>query len=274
MRKFIIAFSSFVIILNFSNCRSGLVTMTNSCYKAIQTGKSDNASGNYNDALTQFDNVLKQCDAYDAKEQAYAGKAAAYNGLQQYQDALDAANAGLKIKSTSLDNLFEKANAESGLNMSADAKADLAKIADLTSQNRNTSERATIYAKMASIDAKNGMYDDALNNINSAISLDSKNADLYIVQGDIYTTMGNYSSAQSSYDKAISNGASAQKIWQAKLESEITSLQKKYGTSDAQQMANKMSADEKTLLCADILKAKSNNVKNINIDLLQAAVCK
>jgi tetratricopeptide (TPR) repeat protein len=248
--------------------------MTNACYKAIQNGKADNNAGNYNDALTQFDNVLKQCDAYDAKEQAYAGKAAAYNGLQQYQDALDAANAGLKIKSTSLDNLFEKANAELGLNMDADAKADLAKIADLTSKNRNTSERATIYAKMASIDAKNGMYDDALNNINSAISLDSKNADLYIVQGDIYTTMGDYSSAQSSYDNALSNGAGAQKVWQAKLQAEITSLQKKYGTQDAQQMANKISSNEKTLLCADIIKAKSNNVKNVNIDLLQAAVCK
>jgi tetratricopeptide (TPR) repeat protein len=274
MRKFITALSSFFIIIGFSNCRSGLVTMTNACYKAIQNGKADNNAGNYNDALTQFDNVLKQCDAYDAKEQAYAGKAAAYNGLQQYQNALDAANAGLKIKSTSLDNLFEKANAELGLNMDADAKADLAKIADLTSKNRNISERATIYAKMASIDAKNEMYDDALNNINSAISLDNKNADLYIVQGDIYTTMGDYSSAQSSYDNALSNDAGAQKVWQAKLESEITSLQKRYGTQDAQQMANKISSNEKTLLCADIIKAKSNNVKNINIDLLKAAVCK
>ena len=153
MQKFIIAFLSFLIIISFSNCRSGLVTMTNSCYKAIQNGKTDNDAGNYNDALTQFDNVLKQCDAYDAKEQAYAGKAAAYNGLQQYQNALDAANAGLKIKSASLDNLFEKANAELGLNMNADAKADLAKISDLTAQNRNVSERATIYAKMAAIDA-------------------------------------------------------------------------------------------------------------------------
>jgi tetratricopeptide (TPR) repeat protein len=274
MRKFLLAFVSFIIIINFSNCRSGLVTMTNSCYKAIQNGKVDNTAGNYNDAITQFDNVLKQCDAYDAKEQAYAGKAAAYNGLKQYSDALDAANAGLKIKSTSLDNLFEKASAESGLNMDADAKADLAKIADLTAQNRNVSERATIYAKMAAIDSRNGMYDDALNNVASAISLDNKNADLYILQGDIYTSMANYSSAQTSYDNAISNGASAQKVWQAKLESEITSLQKKYGTQDAQQIAKKISSDDKTLLCADILKAKSNNVKNINIDLLQAAVCK
>ncbi len=65
-----------------------------------------------------------------------------------------------------------------------------------------------------------------------------------------------------------------QKVWQAKIESEIISLQTKYGTQDAQQMANKISPNDKTLLCADILKAKSNNVKNINIDLLQAAVCK
>ena len=274
MPRFILAFLSLIIILSFSNCRSGLVTTTNSCYKAIQAGKADNAAGNYNDAVTQFDNVLKQCDAYDAKEQAYAGKAAAYNGLKQYSAALDAANAGLKIKSSSLDNLFEKANAELGLNMDADAKGDLAKIADLTAQNRNVSERATIYAKMASIDSRNGMYDDALNNVASAISLDSKNADLYILQGDIYTAMNNYTSAQTSYDNALANGAATSKVWQAKIESEIISLQTKYGTQDAQQMANKISSNDKTLLCADILKAKSNNVKNINIDLLQAAVCK
>lgn len=274
MHKLAIILLSFFVIIIFSHCRSGLVTTTNSCYKAIQAGKADNAAGSYNDAVTQFDNVLKQCDAYDAKEQAYAGKAAAYNGLKQYSAALDAANAGLKIKSSSLDNLFEKANAELGLNMDADAKADLAKIADLTAQNRNVSERATIYAKMASIDSRNGMYNDALNNVASAISLDGKNADLYILQGDIYTAMNNYTSAQTSYDNALANGAGTSKVWQAKIESEIISLQTKYGTQDAQQIANKISSNDKTLLCTDILKAKSNNVKNINIDLLQAAVCK
>ncbi len=242
MEKKLKYFLPVLLIIFFTECRSGLVTMTNGCSTAIQTGQSDNTNGNYSAALDQFNNVLKKCNAYDAKEKAYAGKAAAYNGMKQYSDALDAANEGLKISKSSLDNLFERANAELGLKSSADAKADLNTIADLTSKNQNVNERATIYAKMASIDLKNKMYDDAMNNITTAISLNNKNAELYIVQGDIYTAQNNYASATDAYNMALNNGGNAADVWKAKISSEIKSLQKKYGTTDAQQMANKMSA--------------------------------
>ena len=263
-----------LLIIFFTECRSGLITTSNSCTNAIQTGQADNVSGNYSAALDQFNSVLKKCDAFDAKEKAYAGQAAAYNGMKQYTEALDAANAGLKINKTSLDNLFERANAELGLKRTTDAKADLGMIADLTSKNQNVNERATIYAKMASIDLKQKMYDDAMNNITTAISLNNKNPDLYIVQGDIYTGQGNYSSATDSYNLALSNGGNTAAVWKAKISSEIKSFQKKYSTADAQQLANKMSASDKTLLCGDITTAKSNGTKDINMDLLQVAVCK
>src|SRR5882672_3700213 len=135
-----------------SYCKSGLVTTSNSCYNAIATAESQNRAGNYSEALQNFNNVLSKCDAYDAKEKAYAGKAASLNGLKQYNEALTAANAGLKISQGSINNLFEKANAELGLGMTTEARADLNTVISLTQKNQHASERATIYAKIAAMD--------------------------------------------------------------------------------------------------------------------------
>jgi len=63
-----------------SQCKSGLVTMSNGCYNLISSGEASNKAGNYTAALDDFNQVLKKCDAYDAKEKAFAGKAAALNG--------------------------------------------------------------------------------------------------------------------------------------------------------------------------------------------------
>src|SRR6476619_3224814 len=123
------------ISLFIVQCRSGLVTTSNSCYNSIQQGQAANKAGNYSNALDIFDGVLKKCDAYDAKEKGYAGKAAALNGMQKYNEALEAANEGIKINKSSIDNLFEKANAELGLKRTSNAKADFSTIIDLTSKN-------------------------------------------------------------------------------------------------------------------------------------------
>jgi tetratricopeptide (TPR) repeat protein len=267
-------FFGFMSLL-MANCRSGLVTMSNSCYKSIDAGKAANQAGNYSAALDQFNQVLSKCDAYDAKEKGYAGKAEALNGLGQYNDALTAANEGLKVNGNSIDNLFQKASAALGLKMNADAKADLARIIDLTQKNQNVKERATIYAKMAELDLKQDMYSDAMNNVQAAMSADSSNADFYILQGDIYAAQSDYASAMSSYNQAITVGGNTAAIWQAKVEAETKSFQKKYATgSNAADLAGKMSAADKQTLCTDISTAKSNGVKVQSIDLLQISICK
>ena len=273
-KKFILISLCFGSLL-LMNCRSGLVTTSNKCYDAIKAGKASNASGNYSAAADQFNQVLKQCDAYDAKEQANAGLAAAYNGLKQYNQALDAANAGLKISNTSVDNLFQRAEAELGLNMKAEAKADLAQIIDLTQKNQNTKERATIYAKIAELDLRQNMYSDAMNNVETAIKTDNSNADFYILKGDIYAAQGKYADALSAYDGAVSNGGNSSKVWTAKVEAETKAFQKKYSTgSNAADLAGKMSASDKQLLCGDIARAKSYGVKNASFDLLELSICK
>jgi tetratricopeptide (TPR) repeat protein len=159
--------------------------------------------------------------------------------------------------------------------MNADAKADLARIIDLTQKNQNVKERATIYAKVAELDLKQNMYSDAMNNVQAAMAADSSNTDFYILKGDIYAAQKDYANAMSSYNQAITVGGNSAKVWQAKVEAETKMFQTKYATgSNAADLAGKMSAADKQALCSDITTAKSNGVKVQNIDLLQLSICK
>jgi tetratricopeptide (TPR) repeat protein len=261
-------------IFLFVNCNSGLVTTSNSCYNLIKSSNDQNKAGDYSSALANFNEILKKCDAYDAKIPAYAGKAAALNGLRQYQDALAAAQEGLKLDKTSIYNLFEKASAEAGLGMSAEAKTDLQSVISLTEKNKNTAERASIYAKIAALDSREQQWSEAQSNIQSAIGLDPNNGDLYILQGDIYTSSGNYSSAIESYNKAIAMQGNQARAWQAKVEAMVKMNQAKYGTNDANALASKMNSTEKKNLCDAIQSGISQGMKNMNIDLLRVAICK
>ncbi|HEY6974801.1 MAG TPA: tetratricopeptide repeat protein [Chitinophagaceae bacterium] len=255
-------------------CKSGLVTMNNSCSNSIQQGQAANKAGNYSNALDLFNGVLQKCDAYDAKEKGYAGKAAALNGMQQYNEALDAATKGLTINKTSIDNLFEKANAELGLKRTSDAKADFNTIIDLTSKNQNVKDRATIYAKMGEIDLKQNMYTDAMNNVEQALALDANNSDFYMLRGDIKAAQQQFDDANADYNLAMSKGKDDAEVWKAKAITSVKSYQKKYSTMNANELVAKMSSTEKQGLCSDIKTAMSKGVKDMTLDLLQSAVCK
>jgi len=257
-----------------SQCKSGLVTMSNGCYNLISSGEAHNKSGNYTAALEEFNQVLKKCDAYDAKEKAFAGKASALNGLKQYSDALDAANQGLRIDKTSIDNLLEKAIAELGLGMPGEAKTDLGAITDLTSKNQHVAQRATIYAKLAEVNTRLHNYDQALHNIEQAISLDNGNLNFYIQWGDINAEAGNFSAAIDNYNEAIAKGKNDAEAWKAKTAAMVKMYQKKYNTDNAGILAKKMNASEKSTLCTTIQTSQEKGVKDMAIDLMQVAACK
>lgn len=273
MKRFQILLAA-LISLFFFGCRSGLVTMSNSCYDNIQKGAEANKAGNYSNALDLYTQVLSKCDAYDAKEKGYAGKAAAFNGLQRYNEALEAATQGLAINKTSVDNLFEKANAELGLKKIADAKASFNSIIDLTQKNQNVKDRATIYAKIAEIDLKQNMQADALTNIQQAITLDANNNDFYMLRGDIKTAQGDFTAAIADYDLAIAKGKDDTEAWKAKSVTYVKSYQQKYNTTDAKQLSSKISSSDKQILCGEIAKAKAKGVKDVNMDLLELSLCK
>jgi tetratricopeptide (TPR) repeat protein len=269
-------FNLFIIsILLFPRCKSGLVTTSNSCYNLIKSAQDQNRSGDYSGALANFNEILKKCDAYDAKVSAYAGKAEALNGLRQYSDALSVAKEGLTADKSNINILFQKASAELGLGQNADARTDLQSVIELTGKNRNTAERATIYAKVAALDSRQQQWSDAQANVRQAISLDPNNGDFYILQGDIYSSSGNFSTAIESYDKAIAVlGNSSAGAWTAKVEAIVKMNQIKYKTNDAGTLAAKMNSSEKKDLCDAIKSGMARGMKSMNIEMLQLAVCK
>lgn len=274
MRNRLTTISLIALSLLAAKCKSGLVTMSNSCYNTINSAQAQNRSGDYSGALDNFNMVLKKCDAYDAKEKAYAGKAEALNGLRQYNDALDAANAGLKISSSSIDNLFQKASAEMGLGMVDQAKADLNTVVNLTAKNRNTAQRATIYAKIAEVDTRQQLYSDALQNIGQAISMDNSNLSFYMQRGDINVAAGNYNTAIGNYDEAISKGKDDAEAWKARTATLVKMYQQKYGTDNADALRRKINSSDRQTLCNSIRTGQSKGMRDINIDMLQASICK
>jgi tetratricopeptide (TPR) repeat protein len=274
MKNHLINTGLILLCLTATQCKSGLVTTSNGCTSLINAGQSQNKAGNYTAALDNFNTVLKKCDAYDAKEKGYAGKAAALNGLHQYNDALTAANAGLKINGSSLDNLLEKASAELGLGMTDNAKADLGAITNLTGKNRNTAQRATIYSKIAETETKQQLYADALQHIGEAISMDPSNLNFYLQRGDINVAAGDLSTAISNYDEAIAKGKDDAEGWKAKTTALVKLYQKKYGTENADVLKKKISSADKTTLCSTIRTAQGKGLKDIQIDLVQATICK
>ena len=274
MKQFFVLPALVLVGLAATKCKSGLVTTSNGCYNLIQSSQAQNRAGDYTSALANFNEILKKCDSYDAKEPAYSGKATALNGLGQYSDALAAASEGLKLDKTNIESLFEKASAELGLGMNAEAKADLQTVVSLTEKNRNTAQRATIYAKMAALDSRQKQFGDAHTNIQQAINLDPNNTDLYVLQGDIYSSAGNFSSAIESYNTAIAKGKNDGSAWKGKSEAMIKMYQSKYGTNDANTLAAKMNAEEKKNLCGTIQSGLAAGMKSMDIEMSQLAICK
>ena len=138
---------------------------------------------------------------------------------------------GLKLDKSSIYNLFEKASAEAGLGMNTEAKADLQSVISLTEKNRNTAERASIYAKIAALESRQQQWSDAQSSLQSAIALDPNNADLYILQGDIYTSSGNFRTPRKVTIKQLPCRAISPVLrGREKLKAMVKMNQAKYGT--------------------------------------------
>jgi len=168
----------------------------------------------------------------------------------------------------------KNADGSPGLNLSGEAKADLTTITDLTSKNQHLAQRATIYAKLAEVNTRLHNYDQALQNIEKAISLDNGNLNFYVQWGDINTEAGNFSAAIDNYNEAIAKGKNDAVAWKAKTIAIIKMYQRKYNTDNAGILARKMNASEKNTLCSTIQTSQEKGVKDMATDLLQVAACK
>jgi tetratricopeptide (TPR) repeat protein len=251
-----------------------LVTVSNKCYKQIQEGNQRNEAGNFQEALDIFVSVLKNCSAKDGKEQGNVGKAIALNGLKKYEDAIEPASAAIKLsKNKNVMAYYARSYAYQNLDQRENARSDLFKITELTKKNKNVKSRATMFAQLAQLDFHLNGMSAADSNLTKAIELDGTNPAFFVQKGDMQVKIGNYTEAFDQYDKAVDLGKKDLEMYQIRTEARLKQLQGKYPTRDIKELADRMTKQEKSVLCQDLKKALELGLRNIQLDLLSGTIC-
>jgi tetratricopeptide (TPR) repeat protein len=269
-----ITFLMLCFVMSMHGFSQSLITMSNKCYEMMKTGNKANDAGQYDEALKTFDAMLSKCTAKDAKESGNVGKAHALNGLKRHDEAKAAADAAIKAsKNTSIAALFERADANYSLNQLADAKADYAKITDMSEKNKNVKDRASIFSKLAELDWKQGMKEDAYNNISKAIELDPGNPDYLIMRGDFKAKEGDLTSAFENYDKALETSSDKQAVYKLRANAFTRVMQDKHKTRDAKELGQRMSTAEKEKFCQEWKRVFDGGYKNMKEELYFTLIC-
>lgn len=251
-----------------------LITMSNKCYKMVQSGNGQNEAGNYSEALQTFEKVIKKCSAKDAKEQGNTGKARALNGLKRYDEAIAAANLAIAAsKEQGIAAWFERAEAHYGLQQLSAATEDYNKIISLSEKNRNTTDRASIYAKMAELDWKQHNRDQAYTHIDMAIDLDQNNPAYLVQKGDFRMKQGDLQAGFKLYEEATSISTDKPAMYKMRAFSFTRAMQDKYATRDAKELGNKMTAEEKKQFCAEWKQLFDTGYKDVKQDLYYTMIC-
>jgi tetratricopeptide (TPR) repeat protein len=248
------------------------ITMSNNCTKMLKEIEGYNAAKLYDSALALFPTFNKKCTAKDAKYKGESAKARAYNGLEQYENALTASNLAIKADNRWITAYFERAIAYAGMGKTAESKADYYKIIELSAKNQNTDARAGIYAMLADISYKQGELDSAFILLDNALAL-KQDPNFYIQRGDIYYKEKDYNKAFADYDRAVAAGKDDFEMYAIRSAQRLRIYQEKYGTTNVNELARKMSADEKKLTCTELAKLKSFGQKNMKFDMTYTFLC-
>ncbi len=263
------------IALSAGNAHAQTFTMGKECRGKVEAAQQLNDARDYTNALAAFDAVHGACDTKDAREAIQGGRAHALNGLGRHAEAIDAANRALKVsKDQSLVGYFERAIAQEKLGNMDAATEDYNRIIALTEKNKNVKERATIYAKVADMNARAGKKAEAETYYAKALELDPGNPDFDVLRGDWAVLAGDYDTAFRSYDAAMAKGKAGADMYQIRSEARIKQMQDKYGTTNVQQLRGKMTPQETAQVCAELGKAAELGLKDMKLDMFSALVCK
>ena len=265
----------FVLLVSVSASQAQTFTMGKKCKAALASAKEALTDKSYQDALTLYQAFSDKCRTRDAKEQAAIGLAEAYNGLEMYEEAIVQADAALKVtKNRSLDGHFQKALALNRMGDIEGSKNQLAEVMKLTEKNENVSQRASNYALMAALyDRQMGQMDSALVYLNKAKELDPGNVKYTLQEGDMYLVHEDYETAYAKYDEAARMDPGSVDVYISKVNAGLWQMEKKYGTTKAQELREVMSETEKSTICADLAKAFEMGWKDMNKEMFKALVC-
>lgn len=272
-------FSRYLLIALFltsTSIFSQTFTMGKKCRTSLDIAQKALADKAYEDALNYYDAFSSKCKTKDAKEIAGYQKAEVLNNLGRYNEAIIEADKALKIsKNKSINAYFQKAIALDKLGKSNEAKEALQQVITLTEKNENVKERASNYALMAAFyDRRMDDTTMAQENLTKAKELDPSNIKYVIQEGDMYVSRGNYDKGFECYDEALKINKNSKELYMARSDARFNMLSKKYGTSKAQELRQKITSTEKTLLCADLSKAIELGYKDLNKEMLKALICK
>jgi len=249
-------------------------TMGKECQAQVAAANEMNDNGDYAGALAAFDAIVKKCDTKDGKEAVQVGRAHALNGMGMYNEAMEAANAALKVtKDKSLFGYFERAYAYEQMGDMEAATADYNRIIELTEKNENVAERATMYTKVGDMYYKAGKTAEADQYLAKAMELDPSNPDPYVIKGDWAVRRGDYDAAFAAYDQAVAMGYTGAGMYQIRAEARLKQVEDKYGTTNTQELRSKMTPTETQQVCAEVTKALELGLVNMKLDMFAALVC-
>ena len=250
-------------------------TMGKKCREALAGAQAALASQSYEDALALYQAFAGDCKTKDAKEQSAIGMAEAYNGLGMYEEAIAQADAALKVtKDRSLSGHFQKGVALNRLGDIEASQNELEKVMELTENNQNASQRASNYALMAAMyDRQMGQTDSAVVYLNKAKELDPGNVKYLLQEGDMYLVQEDYKTAYARYDEAAQLDPSSSEVYVSKVNAGLWQMEKKYGTTKAQELREVMTPTEKSAICGDLSKAFELGWKDMNKEMFKALVC-
>lgn len=250
-------------------------TMGKKCQEAYNNVETALEQEAYQEALNILDKFSGECKTKDARVIRSNSKAEAYNGLGQYDNAIKEADLALDItKGKSLNAWFQKAIAQNKEGDIQASKESLQKVIDLTENNQNTTERASNYALMGALYSRQlDKPDSAFYYLDKAKALDPGNPNIMIQEGDIYVNYDQYDKAFAAYDQAQAAGKNDMEMYIIRSEARLKQMEHQYGTTNAQELKSKMTAQEKEAVCTDLQKALEMGWRDMNKDMFAALVC-
>lgn len=265
----------FLTPLPMSTATAQLFTMNEECRNGVAQAEQLAENGDYRQALDVYAGLVEGCDTRDGVETIQTGIAHAHNETGNYNDAYEAANIAWKSsKHANVSALFERARAQENLGNAEAATADYDRMIELTEANQNISERATLYAKVANMNYRAGKSAEAQQYIEQAMQLDPDNPDPYIVRGDWAANDGDYEAAFADYDRAVAMGRAGVGMYATRSDTRIKMMQEKYGTENAQELRGQMTPEETNLVCSDTKKALELGLRDMQMDMFAALVCR
>lgn len=273
MKKYLLLVAVFCI---YATVSAQTFTMGKKCSEQNNHGIDLLKEKKYQEAYDVFITMEKSCTTKDAKEATAVGKAEALNGLGKYEEAVTASNVALKIsKNKSLNGLFQKAIAQNRLKQYDAANTTFSQMITLTEKNQDTKSRASNYALMSLLHWRQlGNKDSANFFLEKATTLDPSNPDYVIQKGDMLFDEKKYDEAFVQYDKAIAMGKADLEMYEIRSNARMKIMQEKYQTTNTQELRDKMSAQERDQLCAELKKAISLGLKDMKQDMFVSLVCK